>query len=262
VASASFGACNPASFHRLIVLLAVATFSATVPATANSEITIQSAAEAPVELLRPAQDEVLVSGRESIISWRALRDLPAEGIHEWEAFLSFDGGRSWPVRATPHLDIELPSARFAIPLVPSDDVRLMLRFGDERHEIGYVLPIVLRSSLPVGPSPPPSQPMPALDHGEVARPGVQAVVLWVEGDGGGRQAMTRSACWRRPVATRPRPDGGPFGTMLSSPDRRPLEHANAAIFPERTRRQGRDRPPVRNTGHFLPLLLLLCRRNE
>ena len=48
---------------------------------------------------------------------------------EWEAFLSFDGGATYPVRITPHLDLELRRVRWQVPAIPtsvsvSDDAAL------------------------------------------------------------------------------------------------------------------------------------------
>lgn len=253
---------SPGAHGRRFLVAAAAALALGLPAVAAGGVSIRPAAELPVELLRPAPDEVLVSGRESTIAWRALRDLGAEGVHEWEAFLSFDGGRSWPVRATPHLDISVSSFRFAIPLVPSDDVRIMLRFGDERREVGYILPMVLSSKLPARTWTAPSEPEPVLGPGEAARPGVPGVVLWVEGERDGRQVVTRTTSWRPATAVSSAATGSPPPSVVVRPDERARVFADSVRPPVETGPDNRDGLPARGVLPFLSLLLLLCRRNE
>ena len=183
---------NPA-LPALAALLALALAS---PALADPHLSIRPASEIPVELLRPAAGEVLEAGREATVAWRTTRDLAAEGIEEWEAFLSFDGGRRWPVRITPHLDIELSSFRFVVPPVASGRARLMLRFGDEESEVGYVLPLELRTVVPATAWAP--APAPSWRRGERARADAPGVVLWVEGRRDGRDFETRAAIWSPP----------------------------------------------------------------
>jgi hypothetical protein len=247
---------------RPVAVVAAALAVLATPAAAEMEISIRPADEAPVELLRPAADEVLVSGRSSTVAWRPLVDLAALGLSEWEAFLSFDGGRSWPVRVTPHLDIDRSLFSFAIPLVPSDDVRLMLRFGDERREVGYILPRVLRSVAPVGGCLPMPGPLPVDGRGEAARPGDPGVELWVEGGGDGRACETRAASCRLPEARRPGGDDGVARPALLPSDR---QAPDGALRSGRATSFGVGRPstsPIGRTLRCLPLLLLLCRRNE
>jgi hypothetical protein len=215
-----------------------------------------------VELLRPAPDEPLVSGRRSTVAWRPLRDLSAEGIVEWEAFLSFDGGRSWPVRATPHLDIGRPSFDFTLPMVPSDDVRIMLRFGDERRELGYVLPTVYRSVVPAGAWTPPVAPDPVLDRGEPALSGAAGVVVWVDGARDGRRTVSRSAAWRPVRAAPPGSSGRLPWPVAVAPDQRGIEPASRADDCSSSSRPAACTAPVRAVGLVFPLLLLVCRRDE
>lgn len=243
-------------------ILSGALLAAPDPAAGFDEISIRPAAEAPVELLRPASGEVLVSGRETTIEWRPLRDLSAEGILEWEAFLSFDGGRTWPVRATPHLDASVTRFRFTIPMIPSDEVRLMLRFGDERRELGYVLPTELRSAVRSDSWAPPWSARPTLERGETARPGVPGAVLWVEGARDGRRGVTRSAVVRPVTADRRGAVGGPSHPFVVPHDPHTLQLADRTRDPHGTGRPGSARPDRNTTLPALPLLLLLCRRNE
>ncbi len=242
--------------------MACLALAAAAPAGAIDDISIRPAAEAPVELLRPAPGEALVSGRESTIEWRARRDLSADGVFEWEAFLSYDGGRTWPVRATPHLDVSVSSFSFTIAMVPSDDVRIMLRFGDERREVGYVLPTVYRSVVPAGMLIRPWGPEPTLAVGETARPGVPGVVVWVDGARNGRRVVTRTTAWRPATASRPGSTGAPQWPFLAPPQPRALELADGYEAWDPTIRSGRAGVPLRSARLALPILLLLCRRNE
>ena len=244
-----------------ILMVAVTVLALPAAAAADLDVTVRPALELPVELVRPMPGEVLVGGRQATIEWRPLRELSADGFDEWEAFLSFDGGRHWPVRITPHLDIELSTVRFVVPQIPSDDVRLMLRFGDERRETGYVLPMTWQSIVFQGFWTPP--PTPAGAPGEAAQPGVPGVVLWVEGDRAGRELSVRTAGWTT-RSLRANAEllvvAWPF---LAPPERRLLQwaidRAQESVQP----------PPTRRTSSpaFVPvrailLLLLLCRRNE
>jgi hypothetical protein len=244
-----------------MLLVAVALLAVPAAAAAGFDVAVRPADELPVELLQPVPGEVLVGGRQATVAWRPLRELSAGGIDEWEAFLSFDGGRHWPVRITPHLDIELPTFRFVVPSIPSDDVRLMLRFGDERRESGYVLPMTLRTVVLQASWTPP--PVPAGAPGEAARPGVPGVVLWVEGDRAGQELSVRTAGWTS-CGLKASVEPGVSGWMvLAPPERRGLEWAI-----DRARESGSTLPARRTSSsaaspvRAVLLLLLLSRRNE
>lgn len=244
-----------------MLLVAVAVLALPAAAAAGPDIAVRPAHELPVELIRPLPGEVLVGGREATVEWRPLRELETLGIDEWEAFLSFDGGRDWPVRVTPHLDIELSSFRFVVPDIPSDELRLMLRFGDERRETGYILPMTLRSVVYLGCWTPP--PAPAGEPGEAARPGVPGVLLWVEGDRSGGKLSVRTAGWRtRSLRANAEACLAPWA-FLAPPERRELEWAIDRVKESQPALPGRRASlsgdaPVR----AVLLLLLLCRRNE
>ena len=229
-------------------------------ADADVDISIRPAGESPVELVRPADGEVLRGGRSATISWRPLRDLSADGIHEWEAFLSFDGGSRWPVRVTPHLEIELTSFRFTVPMVPSDDVRLMLRFGDEQREVGYVLPLRLRSVVPEGAWPPLAAA--AFAPGEPARPGVPGVVLWVEGSRSGRGIRMRIAGWIPPSLRAVAELRDPLWFALIAPERHSDGSPTHRAEPSPARRDSPVAPFRRAVLRAVSLLLLVCRRDE
>ena len=249
---------RPAVLCALVAAAALAS-----PGLAISGISILPADRAPVELLEPADGAVLEGGREATIAWRAVRDLSADGIEEWEAFLSFDGGHHWPVRITPHLDVDQSSFRFVVPQVASDRVRIMLRFGDERREVGFVVPHALRSVAPDTPSPVVPLPVLAFEHGEPARGGDPGVTSWVEGDRRGRGLTVRSSAWTPPILmpAAPMHPTGPIAAMAPAP-----RHAAASarhLGPGATARPAVAEPVAASIARHPPSALLLhCRRNE
>src|SRR5690242_19787531 len=91
--------------------------------------------EAPVRLAAPAPEAILQAGGMAEIAWEPLAGLARIGpFEEWEAFLSLDGGKTYPLRITPHLDRDLRRVQWRVPPVPADDARLLLRFGNEGRE--------------------------------------------------------------------------------------------------------------------------------
>ncbi|HEV7507152.1 MAG TPA: hypothetical protein VGS07_19840 [Thermoanaerobaculia bacterium] len=141
---------------------------------------------APPNLVRleaPRAGETLRAGDTAELAWEPFSHLGALGqAEEWEAFLSFDGGATYPVRITPHLDLELRRVRWQVPAVPTDDARLLLRFGDERHETAVELP--QRFAIAEAPWAAPlfgGSVRRAALPGEPALPGRPGVVAWVEG---------------------------------------------------------------------------------
>jgi len=171
--------------HLLLAGLAWAGLAWT-PATAM-------AAAPPVRLVAPFEGATLAAGSTAEIEWAPLdtfHRLPK--AEEWEAFLSLDGGASYPVRITPHLDQDLRRIRFEVPPVPTADARILLRFGDERRETVVELP----QRFAIVPSPILTRPLPLTGQaplrGEPARPGEAGVAVWVEGTRRGGALRQRS----------------------------------------------------------------------
>lgn len=136
------------------------------------------AAEAPpARLLSPAAGQELTAGTEAVVEWEGLALPP--NAHEWEAFLSVDGGKTWPLRITPHLDLSIRRFTFRVPDLPTGEARLMLRFGDEQREVGMEAPqrFAIRSGWRAGALP----PRRAFSRGERPREGDRGVAFWVEG---------------------------------------------------------------------------------
>ncbi len=174
-----------------LLLLAIALLASSArPALASAE----------PRLLAPQAGAELAAGSLAVVAWE---DPPPEA-EEWEAFLSLDGGRTYPLRITPHLDIGIHRFAFHVPPFPTRDARVLLRFGDERREEEEVetearFTIVTSRALPT-----PSLGL-ALSRGEKARPRDSGVVVWVEGerDGSGLRQVAAEAtdCSLRSVAT-------------------------------------------------------------
>ena len=125
----------------------------------------------PLRLLAPSHGDVLRGGHFATLSWSG--DHP--GAEEWEAFLSVDGGRFYSVRLTPHLDIDIHRFDVLIPNVDSDDVRILIRTGDERNETILTMPqrFRIRAEAPA------VQPASTRSVGpESARPNEPPVVQW------------------------------------------------------------------------------------
>lgn len=137
----------------------------------------------PVRLEAPRAGETLRAGDTAELAWEPFARLGALGqAEEWEAFLSFDGGATYPVRITPHLDLALRRVRWQVPAIPTNDARLLLRFGDERHETTVELPqrFAIAEALWAAPLFGGGARRAALP-GEPALPGRPGVVAWVEG---------------------------------------------------------------------------------
>lgn len=165
-----------------------------------------SGAEPLATLAAPVEGTVLVAGELAWLAWEPEEAMAARPeIVEWEAFLSLDGGRSFPFRITPHLTIEDSRVLFRVPGFASQDVRLLLRFGDEREEVSVAIATRFEIRGTAGASRPVARW--AEGRGESARPGEPGTVYWVEGDREGRDL--------RPVETRN--EGRALGSRQAAP---------------------------------------------
>jgi hypothetical protein len=88
-----------------------------------------------VHLVEPAEHVEVLAGSTVPIVWEA-GNVPA-GIEEWEAFVSIDGGKTYPVRITPHLDAGIHRFNWIVPSLPGADLSILLRFGDEQEEVEF-----------------------------------------------------------------------------------------------------------------------------
>lgn len=219
-----------------------------------------AAAPPEVRLLSPAAGSTLVAGSRERLAWEPVAPLAA-AIEEWEAFLSLDGGRTYPVRLTPHLDRERRSIAFEVPALPSDGARLLLRFGDERTEVGVEMPERLRIVAgPLASLPPWRDTAPV--RGEAARPGDRGVLYWVTGSRDGRGTRSQRGSGPAPLAAPAQLLAGSHAVVGEAPrDPRPprASTARAAVVVARE-----ARPPSRAlvSPRSADLRLEISRRNE
>lgn len=171
---------------RCLLVLALAWALWAAPASAGRMDNLMQG-PAPVELVAPADGATLVAGSAATIEWAPLarwRELPK--VEEWEAFLSLDGGATYPIRLTPHLDEDIRRFRWQVPPLPTRQASLLLRFGDERIETGVLMPqrftiVAPASGLVSSWTSLSLFARRAPGAGESARPGEPGVVAWVEG---------------------------------------------------------------------------------
>src|SRR6185295_5485221 len=175
------------SFRRCVLAGLAGTALALMPAAAAR------AQSAPVQLLAPRAGDTLLAGASAELEWAPLAPFArVPRVEEWEAFLSFDGGVTYPVRITPHLDHDLRRVRWQVPAIPTSEARLLLRFGDERREHAFELPQRFSIAAAAGAQWAFALAGVAPAAGEPALPGRPGVVAWVEGSrrgGGLRQVM-------------------------------------------------------------------------
>jgi len=76
-------------------------------------------------LVSPAPGTSVAPGRAARIE---IGGAPS-GAEEWEAFVSVDGGRTYPLRATPHLPISEPAFDWVVPALAPGALRVKVRFG-------------------------------------------------------------------------------------------------------------------------------------
>jgi hypothetical protein len=156
--------------HLIFVLLATA-------GTAG----VALAAERPFrpQLIEPANEIAVAAGSTATIVWDA--SATPENVEEWEAFVSIDGGKTYPVRITPHLDVAIRSFTWSVPPFPGAEGSILLRFGDEHEERRFTFACRFRitGALPIS----------ALNkttartakRGEAAEPDGEGVLAWAEG---------------------------------------------------------------------------------
>ena len=218
--------------RRPLVALALAICAAAPAAAVRQD-------SALVRLEAPRAGEVLTGGATAELAWAPQGPFERLAhIEEWEAFLSFDGGATYPVRITPHLDLDLRRVRWQVPSIPTRNARLLLRFGDERRETCVELP--QRFTIVEASWAPPlfEGATPAASRGEPALPGQPGVVAWVEGS-------RRGGSWQPRVAT-----GAPD---LRESFRTPVSHSEAAVLESEDRPDGPPAPATTGGGAAFPL---------
>jgi hypothetical protein len=221
----------------------------------------------PIRLTAPAAGATLTAGTTADLAWTPLPSLARLArVEEWEAFLSLDGGATYPLRITPHLDQDLRRVRWQVPAVPAADARLLFRLGDERREVVVKLPqrftivaapVLETPFLLAGVAP---------SRGEPALPGSPGVLAWVTGSrrGGALRQMIAAAGpgWQprvEPAApadeTTILADGRPL-LPLPVPARESAAHGPMPVAPSRLASAGEG--PLQASD----ILLLIQRQNE
>jgi len=234
--------------------------------------TVARAEAAPaIRLLAPAPGATLEAGSEAELVWEplaAFADL--QEVEEWEAFLSLDGGATYPFRLTPHLDQDVRRFRWRVPAVPSADARLLLRFGDERRETAVELPqrFVIRAPrvpAPLGDATFAVAQSSARLAGESAVPGQRGVIAWVEGSrrGAGLHQVVGLAA-EQLAPSQALPDS-PRSTDLEGGEEAPLDREAVCTATSEEPPAARRRAEAGALAPPRPcadLLLLTHRRNE
>jgi hypothetical protein len=227
-----------------------------------------SASLAPpvARLLSPAAGDELTVGSLAVVEWEPAAGLAAmPHAEEWEAFLSVDGGKTHPLRITPHLDLSIRQFTFRVPDLTSRQARLLLRFGDERREVELDAPQTFAIRRVEGTSPPPwpLRPRMALTRGEAARAQEPGVVVWVEGDRDG-EGLREVAVADFQTAFDSAVPAGAFVLPLLWPAPSRAALVPPAVTGSRTAPAGRpaaaSAPPP--AGAAAPVRLLIHRFNE
>jgi hypothetical protein len=83
------------------------------------------------QLITPTAGQVLYTGQQVKVEWESIIPKTQAGGCEMEVWLSLDGGRSFTLCLTPHVD---PAARYfywTVPNTPTNAAVLDIRFGCE-----------------------------------------------------------------------------------------------------------------------------------
>jgi hypothetical protein len=86
-------------------------------------------------LLSPTPGAFIAPGRVARIE---IGGAPS-GAEEWEAFVSLDGGRTYPLRVTPHLPIAERTFDWTVPALAPGALRVRVRFGTRGIEREFIL---------------------------------------------------------------------------------------------------------------------------
>jgi hypothetical protein len=85
------------------------------------------------QLISPRAGQVLYPGQKVRVEWNAtLPDIPLSGC-EMEVWLSLDGGRTFTLCLTPHMDPRAKYFYWTVPNTPSNAAVLDIRFGCDVH---------------------------------------------------------------------------------------------------------------------------------
>jgi|ERR1051326_5537517 hypothetical protein len=83
------------------------------------------------QLISPTAGQVLYPGQQVRVEWQANLPKTNAGGCEMEVFLSLDGGRTFTVCLTPHVDPHMSYFYWTVPNTPTNAAVLDIRFGCE-----------------------------------------------------------------------------------------------------------------------------------
>jgi hypothetical protein len=175
-------------------------------------------APVPAGNARPGAGTVLRPGQVRFVDI----GVPPPGADEWEAFLSVDGGRTFPVRITPHLPVAESSFAWTVPALPTPAARIRLRFGVAGVERERVSPDRFAIGLAPGAAPVLGT---GASPGNAPAPGEEDTLVWVERRGG--RTFLAAAGAARGMAPESRWNAG-IRAWLAIPRQRCAEAPSAA----------------------------------
>ena len=82
-------------------------------------------------LITPAAGQVLYPGQQVRVEWQATLPKTNAGGCEMEVFLSLDGGSTFTLCLTPHVDPHMTYFYWTVPNTPTNAAVLDIRFGCE-----------------------------------------------------------------------------------------------------------------------------------
>jgi hypothetical protein len=219
-----------------------------------------------VRWLSPAAADAVAAGGSLRLAWEpGPRFAELGAVEEWELFVSYDRGETWSVRLTPHLDAGIRRYAVRLPEIAADEIRLLMRIGDERVEYEVELPFALRVAAG-GRKLDAMRPaaMLAAAPGESARAGAAGVALWSEGSRHGRDARWIASPGAASRLTPARLGGVVALPPLAPPERAPVPHAapeRATLGVSTSAASAAPLHPSPRRARLAPLAQT-CRRNE
>jgi hypothetical protein len=114
-----------ATLFALIMLLCALQLTISTAAAASGSGTYSA------QLISPTAGQVLYPGQQVMVKWNATLPNTNAGGCEMEVFLSLDGGRSFTLCLTPHIDPHATYFYWTVPNMPTNAAVLDIRFGCE-----------------------------------------------------------------------------------------------------------------------------------
>jgi hypothetical protein len=113
--------------HRFLIALLAVTLALGFSKTSSAASGKYSA-----QLISPTAGQILYPGQQVRVAWDAtLPDIGQAGGCEMEVWLSLDGGRSFTMCLTPHVDPKIRYFYWTVPNTPTNAAVLDVRFGCE-----------------------------------------------------------------------------------------------------------------------------------